>query len=91
MRLLRIGAARDERPAVLIGDTTAVDVSSILDDFHADFFGHDGIAQLRGQELAALPRITLDGVFVGPPVELSIDQLGAQRQCVVAAQLDHQG
>ena len=41
MRLLRIGPVGEERPAVLVGDTTYVDVSDVVRDYDAAFFGLD--------------------------------------------------
>ena len=41
MKLMRIGRAGKERPAVAIDDSNYIDISDLLDDFDSDFFGSD--------------------------------------------------
>lgn len=65
MKLLRIGEAGAEKPAVLDSDGIARDVSSIVRDFSPETISPDLIARLRGAELGTLP--ALDG-RVGAPV-----------------------
>lgn len=48
MRLIRLGEAGRERPAVLIDDSAYVDVSDIVTDFDESFFATDGIDAIRG-------------------------------------------
>lgn len=71
MRLIRIGDPHEELPAVLVGDQTAIDVSPLVRDFDAVFFGSGGIATLA-TEMAAhdndLKRIELRGRRVGAPI-----------------------
>ena len=47
MRLMRIGAAGQERPVVRIDDTHYVDVSDVVTDFDEAFFASGGIESLR--------------------------------------------
>ena len=47
MKLMRIGPAGAERPAVRIDDQHYVDVSDTVRDFDASFFASDGIERLR--------------------------------------------
>lgn len=71
MKLIRIGDAHEELPAILVGPQTAIDVSPLVRDFDAAFFEGGGLATLA-IELAArgddLDRIELDGRRVGAPV-----------------------
>ncbi|MDH6194716.1 2,4-diketo-3-deoxy-L-fuconate hydrolase [Mycobacterium frederiksbergense] len=46
MRLVRIGPAGAERPAVLVDDETYIDVSDVIADFDEKFFGNDGLVVL---------------------------------------------
>jgi 2-keto-4-pentenoate hydratase/2-oxohepta-3-ene-1,7-dioic acid hydratase in catechol pathway len=41
MKLMRIGSAGKERPAVAIDDSNYIDISDLVDDFDSDFFGSD--------------------------------------------------
>jgi 2-keto-4-pentenoate hydratase/2-oxohepta-3-ene-1,7-dioic acid hydratase in catechol pathway len=41
MKLMRIGRAGKERPAVAIDDSNYIDISDLVDDFDSDFFGSD--------------------------------------------------
>lgn len=47
MRLLRVGPPGGERPAVLVTDTTYVDVSDVVRDYDAEFFETGGFNDLR--------------------------------------------
>ena len=56
MRLLRVGPPGSERPAVLVTDTTYVDVSDMVRDYDAEFFETGGVNDLRavvGERVAA--------------------------------------
>lgn len=72
MRLVRFGAAGEERPGVLVDDETAMDVSSHFADFDESFFRSGGLDRLRelveGASAAELPTVALSGVRLGPPV-----------------------
>lgn len=67
MKLLRVGAAGQERPCVLLDDGSAVDVSSSFPDFGPAFFEADGLQRLRAllDEQPDLPRMQLDGARIG--------------------------
>lgn len=49
MKLMRIGKAGFEKPAVLVGDNEYVDVSDLTEDFNELFFGSGGIDRIRPQ------------------------------------------
>lgn len=67
MRLVRIGEAGHERPAVLLDDTTAVDVSAKVDDFTPEFFAANGLERLREVvDGGGLDQIEVTSVRVGP-------------------------
>ncbi|WP_404383016.1 fumarylacetoacetate hydrolase family protein [Knoellia locipacati] len=71
MRLLRIGPQGGERPAVLVGETAYVDLSDVVRDFDADFFGNGGFDRVRGVvegRVASGEVHELDGIRVGAPV-----------------------
>ncbi len=46
MKLIRVGEPGREKPGVLLGDGTRVDVSRCVPDFDEGFFGGDGLATL---------------------------------------------
>jgi 2,4-didehydro-3-deoxy-L-rhamnonate hydrolase len=71
MKLLRVGPAGQEKPAVLVGDTSYVDVSDVVGDFDEAFFRGGGVAQLRAQvdeRLASRSARPLDGLRIGAPI-----------------------
>lgn len=71
MRLLRVGPPGGERPAVLVTDTTYVDVSDMVRDYDAEFFESGGVNDLRaivGERVAADKVRDLAGQRVGAPV-----------------------
>ncbi len=68
MKLLRIGPAGAEKPAVLDSDGIARDVSSIVPDFSPDTVSFDLIAQLKAADLASLPALPSDG-RIGAPLK----------------------
>ncbi len=47
MKLIRIGASGAEKPAALVTDGTYVDLSDVVGDFDAEFFGSGGIERVR--------------------------------------------
>jgi len=70
MKLARYGSAGAEKPAVLIDDSTRIDVSGFVRDFDEAFFGGDGLRGLAGwvkTNGASAPRIAHDA-RVGPPL-----------------------
>ena len=47
MKLMRLGPAGQERPAVVVGDGLVIDVSDAVGDFDEAFFGSGGVERLR--------------------------------------------
>lgn len=47
MKLIRFGAIGDERPGVLLGDGTTIDVGGAFRDYDEAFFAGDGLERLR--------------------------------------------
>lgn len=72
MRLMRVGEAGSERPAVVSSQDpgTALLVDSLIGDFDAAFFAGDGLIKLRNalEDPAGLPTVDLAAVRSGPPV-----------------------
>jgi 2,4-diketo-3-deoxy-L-fuconate hydrolase len=70
MKLMRIGAAGEEKPAVRIDSTHYVDVADIFSDFDEEFFGSGGIERLRSvvadRRDSQLTRF--DGERLGSPI-----------------------
>jgi 2,4-diketo-3-deoxy-L-fuconate hydrolase len=70
MRLMRVGLAGEERPAVAVNDSTYVDVSDLVSDFHSVFFESDGIDKLRPEverRIAAGQVVDLGSQRIGAP------------------------
>lgn len=70
MRLIRFGEPGKEKPGVLSGDGTRLDVSGFGRDFDEEFFGGNGIEALRAwvaKHGATAPRVRA-GVRLGPPI-----------------------
>jgi len=67
VRLVRIGSAGSERPAVIDAEGQYRDVSSLYGDFNADFFASGGMQSLRDVDLAVLPVLSGD-LRVGAPI-----------------------
>lgn len=71
MRLARIGSVGAEKPAVLVTDTTYVDVSDVVHDFDEAFFAGGGLAQLAAvvAERAASAEVhTIADRRIGSPI-----------------------
>lgn len=69
MRLIRYGAAGQERPGVLIDDASAFDASTITADFDAAFFAGGGIDRLRAAvDDASLETVSISGIRLGAPI-----------------------
>ncbi len=47
MKLIRFGAIENEKPGVQLSDGTRLDISAFGRDYNEDFFGGDGISELR--------------------------------------------
>jgi len=70
MKLARYGTPGAEKPAVLLDEKTAIDVSAFVRDFDEAFFGGDGLRGLTAwvtQHGATAPRIAA-GTRVGPSI-----------------------
>lgn len=70
MRLIRFGDPGEEKPGVLTSDGTRLDVSAFGRDFDEEFFGGNGIEELRAwvsKNGATAPRVGT-GVRLGPPI-----------------------
>ena len=67
MKLLRIGAPGEERPAVLDKDGTARDLSGVIGDFDGKTLSRAGLELLRKQDPASLPALPPGG-RIGPCV-----------------------
>ncbi|ORE94652.1 2,4-diketo-3-deoxy-L-fuconate hydrolase [Stappia sp. 22II-S9-Z10] len=65
MKLLRIGAPGQEKPAILDADGTARDLSGIVPDIAGDVLTPEGLAKIAAVDLSTLPAI--DG-RIGPCV-----------------------
>jgi 2,4-diketo-3-deoxy-L-fuconate hydrolase len=71
MRLVRLGPIGGERPAVMIpgSDHEAYDVSDLVDDFDADFFGNGGVDRIAAAVAAGgLSRVDVHSGRIGAPV-----------------------
>ncbi len=69
MKLMRIGAARSEKPAALVADGTYVDLSDVATDFDEAFFGSGGIERIRG--------VVAERAAAGQVHELGSQRVGA--------------
>lgn len=69
MRLMRIGEFGSERPVIAIDEDSYIDVSDLVSDFDEQFFGSDGIEQIRPQVSAR--------VLAGDVKKLSGERIGA--------------
>ena len=71
MKLMRVGPAREERPAVLVDQDRFIDVSDVVDDFDERFFTGEGLPLLRticAERIAAGQFASLTGQRVGAPI-----------------------
>ncbi|WP_461188616.1 fumarylacetoacetate hydrolase family protein [Arthrobacter sp. Z4-13] len=71
MKLLRIGAPGNEKPAALVTDDTFVDLSDVVSDFDERFFHDGGIERIRTvvAERASRQEVSkLDGQRIGAPI-----------------------
>ncbi|WP_420583733.1 fumarylacetoacetate hydrolase family protein [Ruegeria sp.] len=68
MKLLRYGPVGSEKPGILDETGTIRDLSSVVNDIAGDVLSDEGLAQLRGLDLASLPAVDGDtriGACVG--------------------------
>ena len=71
MRLIRVGKAGSERPAALVGDSTYVDLSDVIDDVNEEFFAAGGVESIRAivdSRLAAGDVFQLGAERLGAPI-----------------------
>jgi len=71
MRLVRVGPTGAEKPAALADEQHYVDLSDVVDDFDARFFGTDGLDRIRplvADRIASGEVETLHRVRVGAPI-----------------------
>ncbi len=67
MKLMRVGPAGAEKPALLGPDSLTRDLSGVIRDFDADALSPAGLARLAALDPASLPLVT-PGQRIGPPV-----------------------
>ncbi|WP_055711206.1 fumarylacetoacetate hydrolase family protein [Streptomyces torulosus] len=69
MKLLRVGAPGEERPAVRTDDGRLLDLSAVTADIDGTFLGSGGIERARAAlEAGGLPEIDPGGLRIGAPV-----------------------
>lgn len=71
MKLLRIGAAGQEKPAALDSDTHYIDLSDVVVDFDEGFFASGGLSKIAPivSERSALGQtVALEGKRIGAPI-----------------------
>lgn len=68
MKLVRVGERGKERPAVLMPDGRALDVSGHVRDYDGAFFEGGGVEKVRGLLSRDLPAIDLRGVRIAAPI-----------------------
>lgn len=69
MKLLRVGAPGEERPAVRTDDGRLLDLSSVTPDIDGAFLASGGVDRARAAVTAGeLPRLDPEGLRVGAPV-----------------------
>ncbi|MEU1317176.1 fumarylacetoacetate hydrolase family protein [Streptomyces tibetensis] len=69
MKLLRVGATGEERPAVRTDEGRLLDLSSVTPDIDGAFLASDGIDRAHAAVAAgSLPALDADGLRTGPPV-----------------------
>ncbi|WP_055711433.1 fumarylacetoacetate hydrolase family protein [Streptomyces torulosus] len=69
MKLLRVGAPGEERPAVRADDGRLLDLSSVTRDIDGVFLASGGVDRARAAvEAGGLPELDTDGLRIGAPV-----------------------
>lgn len=69
MKMMRLGAAGQERPVVRTDDGRTLDATSVTGDFDARFFAGGGIDRLReAMQAGTLPPADPSGLRIGAPV-----------------------
>jgi 2-keto-4-pentenoate hydratase/2-oxohepta-3-ene-1,7-dioic acid hydratase in catechol pathway len=67
MKLMRVGEAGFEKPAILDNDGVIRDLSAHVDDINGDFFADDSVRKVAALDLSTLPEVD-ENVRVGPVV-----------------------
>ena len=70
MKLIRHGAAGEEKQGILLSDGTRLAVSAFGSDYNEEFFGHDGLQSLStwlDTNSGSCPRIS-ENTRLGPPI-----------------------
>lgn len=68
MKLVRFGAAFNEKPGVLVDLGKILDVSQVISDFDEKFFGGKGISELKTEIAKGNLPMAPDGQRLGPPI-----------------------
>ncbi|GGW80433.1 fumarylacetoacetate hydrolase family protein [Streptomyces caelestis] len=69
MKLLRVGAPGEERPAVRTDDGRLLDLSSVTRDIDGDFLASGGVDRAGAAVVAGgLPELDADGLRIGAPL-----------------------
>ncbi|MFF4121696.1 fumarylacetoacetate hydrolase family protein [Streptomyces sp. NPDC001714] len=69
MKLLRVGAPGEERPAVRTEDGRLLDLSPVTSDIDGAFLASDGVERARSEVAAgSLPELDPDGLRIGAPL-----------------------
>ncbi len=71
MKLFRFGSPGSEKPGVVLGDNTWVDVSAFGADYDEAFFGSGGLAKLEAwlkQNGSSCPKVDVSKVRLGAPI-----------------------
>jgi 2-keto-4-pentenoate hydratase/2-oxohepta-3-ene-1,7-dioic acid hydratase in catechol pathway len=69
VKLLRVGAPGEERPAVRTDDGRLLDLSAVTADIDGAFLGSGGLERARAAlEAGGLPELDPDGLRIGAPV-----------------------
>jgi 2-keto-4-pentenoate hydratase/2-oxohepta-3-ene-1,7-dioic acid hydratase in catechol pathway len=68
MKIARFGAFGSERPAVMISDTQAVYVDSLIKDWNRDELEAGALAKVQAADLSQLEHFDIAGLRIGSPV-----------------------
>jgi len=68
MKIARFGAFGSERPAVMISDSKAVYVDSLIKDWNRDELAAGALAKVQAADLSKLEQFDIAGLRIGSPV-----------------------
>jgi 2-keto-4-pentenoate hydratase/2-oxohepta-3-ene-1,7-dioic acid hydratase in catechol pathway len=68
MKIARFGAFGSERPAVMISDSKAVYVDSLIKDWNRDELAAGALAKVQAADLSKLEEFDIAGLRIGSPV-----------------------